>query len=142
MVEDLFTRNFVTGGDPQNRVEQTLRAGGNMAGENLPLMATGAGAAASGVRSGVTMAEQAAPGIMNKVRGAADSVLEGIAAHPVASMVGENVGAAEAGAGGNIGRRTHFAASRDGRHQHSERRPAATPKRRRLPADGTLRKHR
>lgn len=105
LVEDTFRKTFVEPmGTPQNRVEQTLRAGGNMAGENLPLMATGAGAAGAGVRSGVTMAEQAAPGIANKIRGAADSVLEGMAAHPVASAVGENVGAAASGAGGNIGR--------------------------------------
>jgi hypothetical protein len=103
--EGTFREHFVDPmGDPQNRVEQTLRAGGRMAGENLPLMATGAGVAGSAARSGVTMAEQAAPGIVNKIRGAGDAVLEGMAANPVASAVGENVGAAVSGAGGNIGR--------------------------------------
>lgn len=103
--EGTFREHFVDpAGDPQNRVEQTLRAGGRMAGENLPLMATGAGAAGAGVRSGVSMAEQAAGGLKPTIRGAADSVLEGMAAHPVASAVGENVGAAVSGAGGNIGR--------------------------------------
>ncbi|WP_370191139.1 hypothetical protein [Bradyrhizobium diazoefficiens] len=103
--EGTFREHFVDPmGDPQNRFEQTLRAGGRMTGENLPLMVTGAGVAGAPLRSGVTMAEQAAPGIVNKVRGAADAVLEGMAANPVASAVGENVGAAVSGAGGNIGR--------------------------------------
>lgn len=118
--EGTFREHFVDPmGTPQNRVEQALRAGGEMAGENLPLMATGAGVAGSGIRSGVTMAEQAAPGVVNKIRGAADTVLEGMAAHPVASAVGENVGAVEAGAGGNIGRNVSKDSGGDERAQQS-----------------------
>src|SRR2546423_11622548 len=38
-LERAFREHFVDPmGEPQNRVEQTLRAGGRMAGENLPLM--------------------------------------------------------------------------------------------------------
>lgn len=120
MLEDSFREHFVDPmGTPQNRIEQTARAGGRMVGENLPLMVAGAGLAGSGARAGVTLAEQAAPGIMNKIRGAADSVLEGMAAHPVASAVGENTGAFAAGAGGNVGRNV---AKDSGGDEHAQER--------------------
>jgi hypothetical protein len=114
--EGTFREHFVEPmGAPQNRAEEVLRGGGRMVGENLPLMVTGAGAVGAGVRSGVTSAEQVAPvigngiragtsAIANKIRGAADTVLEGMAANPVKSAVGETVGAFTSGAGGQIGR--------------------------------------
>jgi hypothetical protein len=97
MVEGAFREHFVNPmGEPQNRPEQVLRAGGRMAGENLPIVAAGA----TPVRSGVTLAEQAAGGFLPKASGVADAVLDSAGAHPI----GQSIGAFESGAGGQVAR--------------------------------------
>lgn len=104
-VHDVYNKEFVEpGGPPQNNLESVVRKGGEMTGANTPLLATGLGAAGAGIRSGVTMAEQAAPGIANKLRGAADAVLEWMAQHPTSAAVSDTAGAFQAGAGGETAR--------------------------------------
>ena len=100
-----YERAFVApAGQPQTRVQKAMRAGGEMAGANVPFLATGLGAAANGVRSGVTMGEQAAGGVLPKVRGAIDQVMEWMAAHPTTAATTDTLGAFESGAGGQVGR--------------------------------------
>jgi hypothetical protein len=103
--EGTFSKTFVEPiPPPETDAQQIGRAGGNMLGENLENIVPVAGLANSGVRSGVTLAEQAAPGIVGKIRGAGDAMLDWIARNPGKAFVSDNVGAAQAGAGGEYGR--------------------------------------
>lgn len=102
--EGTFREHFVDPmGQPQNRAEGVLRSGGHMAGANLPLLATGAGLANAGVRSGAALAEQASS-VPKFLGGVADSTLDAIAARPVAAAAADTAGAFESGAGGKVAR--------------------------------------
>ena len=87
-------------GHPALRV---AREAGNMVGNNIGPQAVDGGLANAGVRSGVTLAEQAAPGVLNKIRGAGDKVLDWVAQNPGKAFTTDTAGATESGAGGQIG---------------------------------------
>jgi hypothetical protein len=62
------------------------------------------GLATSGIRSGVTAAEQAAPGILAKLQGGTDSALNWVAQRPAQSMAGGTGGGFYSGVGGERAR--------------------------------------
>lgn len=99
-----YHRAFVDGVPPTTHGQQAIRAGGEMAGANLPLLAGGAGLAGSSMRAGVPLIEQAAGGIVGKVRGAADAVLDWMRANPVVAARTDTSGAFLSGAGGETAR--------------------------------------
>jgi hypothetical protein len=67
-VSNAYTRAFVApAGEPTTVGQQVMRASGRGIGTGVPLYLTGMGAAASGLRSGVTMAEQAAPDLVDSI---------------------------------------------------------------------------
>jgi hypothetical protein len=63
-----YSETFVEGAPPTTPEERIIRAGGKAIGTDAPLFLTGLGLARAGVRSGVTLAEQAMPGVLDKIR--------------------------------------------------------------------------
>jgi hypothetical protein len=66
--EGTFRKYFVDpAGPPTTPKQRILRAGGNIVGENIPTMVAGGGLAAGGIRTGVTLARQAADGLVDTI---------------------------------------------------------------------------
>ncbi len=66
--EGTFRKYFVDpAGPPMTPKQRILRAGGNVVGENIPTMFAGGGLAARGIRSGISLARQAAGGLVDGV---------------------------------------------------------------------------
>jgi hypothetical protein len=64
MYNDAFV---VPSGPPQTKGQKLMRAGGNAVGQSVPMMAGGLGLATSGARSGISMAQQAAGGLVDSI---------------------------------------------------------------------------
>jgi hypothetical protein len=74
-VHSYYDDAFVApGGAPETKTEQRIRDATRSFGSDAPALLLGGGIASAGVRSGVTLAEQEAPGLLDNVRAAADSV--------------------------------------------------------------------
>ena len=66
---DYYNRAFVDpAGQPETKLEQRIRGTARSFGTDLPALLVGGGLAAAGARSGVTLAEQEAPGLLEAVR--------------------------------------------------------------------------
>jgi len=66
---DYYNRAFVDpAGQPETKLEQRIRGTARSFGTDLPALLVGGGLAAAGARSGVTLAEQEAPGLLEGVR--------------------------------------------------------------------------
>jgi hypothetical protein len=65
---DAYHNIFVEGAPPITPAQKIMRAGGKSIGADAPLLLTGMGLAGAGVRSGVSLAEQALPGVLDKIR--------------------------------------------------------------------------
>jgi hypothetical protein len=65
---DAYNQTFVApGGAPNTPMEKRIRGTAQSFATDLPALLVGGGAGAAGVRSGVTMAEQAAPGLLDTI---------------------------------------------------------------------------
>jgi hypothetical protein len=66
---DYYNRAFVDpAGAPQTKLEQRIRGAARSFGTDTPALLLGGGLATAGARSGVTLAEQEAPGLLETVR--------------------------------------------------------------------------
>jgi hypothetical protein len=66
---DYYNRAFVDpAGQPETKLEQRIRGTARSFGTDLPALLVGGGLASAGARSGVTLAEQEAPGLLEGVR--------------------------------------------------------------------------
>jgi hypothetical protein len=66
---DYYNRAFVEpAGAPETKLEQRIRGAARSFGTDTPALLLGGGLATGGVRSGVTLAEQEAPGLLETVR--------------------------------------------------------------------------
>jgi hypothetical protein len=66
---DYYNRAFVDpAGAPETKLEQRIRGAARSFGTDAPTLLLGGGLATAGVRSGVTLAEQEAPGLVDAVR--------------------------------------------------------------------------
>jgi hypothetical protein len=66
---DYYNRAFVApAGQPETKLEQRIRGAARSFGTDTPALLLGGGLATAGVRSGVTLAEQEAPGLLETVR--------------------------------------------------------------------------
>ena len=79
---DYYNRAFVDpAGQPESKIEQQIRGATRSFGTDLPALLVGGGLATAGARSGVTLAEQEAPGLLEAVRApatkAADYINDG-----------------------------------------------------------------
>jgi hypothetical protein len=74
-VHDYYNRAFVApAGPPQTKLEQQIRGASRSFGTDAPAYLLTGGLGAAGARSGVTLAEQMAPGLLEKIRPAANAV--------------------------------------------------------------------
>ena len=72
---DYYNRAFVApAGPPQTNIEQQIRGASRSFGTDAPAYLLTGGLGAVGARSGVTLAEQMAPGLLEKIRPAADAL--------------------------------------------------------------------
>ena len=72
---DYYNRAFVApAGPPQTKLEQQIRGASRSFGTDAPAYLLTGGLGAAGARSGVTLAEQMAPGLLEKIRPAANAV--------------------------------------------------------------------
>jgi hypothetical protein len=68
-LHDAYNKTFVApAGPPQTKTEQQIRGATRSFGSDLPAFLLAGGLASAGARSGVTLAEQEAPGLLEKVR--------------------------------------------------------------------------
>lgn len=107
-VENYYRGATADVAQPDHWLPKVVRKSGQFVGENLPFALGGIGAAGSGVRSGVSVAELAPEllkGIPAKASNALDALLGYVAKKPVTAFVGENVAAAEAGGIGELARK-------------------------------------
>jgi hypothetical protein len=79
---DYYNRTFVApAGEPQTPIEKRIRGTAQSVGSDAPAFLLGGGLASAGVRSGVTAAERAAPGLLETIRApatkAADYITDG-----------------------------------------------------------------
>lgn len=73
---DYYNQAFVApAGAPDTPLEKRIRGTAQSFGTDLPSLLLGAGVGAAGVRSGVTMAEQAAPGLLEKISAPAGTIV-------------------------------------------------------------------
>jgi hypothetical protein len=73
---DYYDRIFVApGGAPATPLEKQIRGTAQSFGNDLPALLLGGGVGAAGIRSGVTMAEQAAPGLLDTIRAPAETIV-------------------------------------------------------------------
>lgn len=92
-LEGTFNKYFVDpAGPPTTPGQQKMRAGGDAVGQNVPLIASGLGLATSGARYGVSLAQQAAGGLV-------DSIEAPAAASAVSAPVADAASAPAANAG-------------------------------------------
>ena len=79
---DYYNGAFVApAGQPENKIEQRIRGAARSFGTDAPALLLGGGLATAGARSGVTLAEQGAPGLLDTIRApatrAADYITDG-----------------------------------------------------------------
>jgi hypothetical protein len=74
---DYYNRAFVApAGPPQTKLEQQIRGTARTFGTDTPALLLTGGLASAGTRSGVTLAEQMAPGVLDKIRAPPNSVAQ------------------------------------------------------------------
>jgi hypothetical protein len=74
-MHDFYNNAFVApAGAPATPMETRIRGTAQSFGNNIPAILLGGGVGAAGIRSGVTMAEQAAPALLEKISAPAETV--------------------------------------------------------------------
>jgi hypothetical protein len=67
-LHDYYNQAFVApAGDPQTPMQKRIRGSARLFGADMPTFLVGGGIGASGIRSGVTLAEQEAPGLLDSI---------------------------------------------------------------------------
>ena len=138
---DYYNRAFVEpAGPPETKIEKQIRGATRSFGTDAPALLLSGGLSAAGARSGVTPAEQMAPGLLDKIRAPANSVAHivdpnnptvreamGFVATKLRDMVPNSINALHPSNVANAVRASNVQGAADATLRQIARRPARSP---------------